>query len=115
MLSILLFLYYLYFSVYKNKELNNNEIDSINQYLETKKFIYDFYQIELIDISSKNNENNDEINDDEIYKENEEDDDIINFGNIIRKIYINKIQSFNEVSSYYNKNDGNSKSKCLII
>ena len=102
-------------SVYKNKELNNNEIDSINQYLGAKKFLYDFYQMELIDISSKNNENNDEINDDEIYKENEEDDDIINFGNIIRKIYINKIQSFNEVSSYYNKNDGNSKSKCLII
>ena len=101
-------------SVYKNKELSSNEIDSINQYLKTKKFIYDFYQMELIDIRNKNRENN-EIKDDEIYKKENKEGSILNLGNIIRKIYINKVQSFNEVSSYYNKTEGNSKSNCLIF
>ena len=113
-------------SVFKNKNLNTNEIDLINEYLEAKKFIYDFYQMKLIDIRNKNNENNEnnknnenndnnEINDDEIYKKENKEGNIITFEKMIRKIYINKIQSYNEVSSFCKKNDGINKSHCLII
>ena len=107
-------------SAYKKKDLNSNEIDSIIQYLESKKFIYDFYQMKLIDIRNKKIENNEdnednEIGDDEFYKKENKEGNVITFGNMIRKIYINKIQNFKEVSSYYSKNEGNSKSKCLII
>ena len=99
--------------VYKNK-VNNNEIDAINQFLETKKFIYEYYRIKLADIRNNASENN-EIDDDEIYEKENKEGYIITFGNMIRKIYFNKIQSFKEISSYYNKNEGNSKSHCLII
>ena len=63
---------------------------------------------------SEDNENN-EIRDEEIHKKENKEGNIITFENIIRKIYIKKVQSFNNASSNYNKNDRISKSKCLII
>lgn len=94
-------------NVYKDKCLENNEINSINQYLENKKIIYYFYQIHNDD-----NGNKSEINSEEKINENEESS--ITFEELIKKSYIEKTRRFSGVSLYYDPKSASGKSKCLI-
>ena len=95
-------------NVYKDKCLENNEINSINQYLENKKIIYYFYQIHNDDGDGNNNE----IKWEEKINENEESS--ITFEELIKKSYIEKTRRFSGVSLYYDPKSGSGKSKCLI-
>ena len=95
--------------VHKDKNFENDEIISINKYLENKNIKFSFYQMNL----NNDKENNiNELNEEDEIEENEET--IITFEGFIKKIYHEKIRQFKEFSKYNDSNSTSGTSKCLI-